>query len=237
MANCSAAGSGPRVVAAAAARCEGGTTAAGTAAPASTGAAAAEISSAPGTRAQPQRSPLPAVAAEGDGGGMGGGEGAEEATVEGQDSGTAHGAAAAAAAAAATAATAATATAAAATTAAIATTAIATRTAAAPASSEDDPPRHLYCASLLRAQRCFDERGDWRLAWTDEADDKLAELLRRFHFDFASAADALATWVRIERKWAVRVGLLSARECRLRWVELDRHLAAHCEGASCTWAS
>ena len=148
-----------------------------------------------------------------------------------------NGSAVVAAAAAAAAATAATATAAAATTAAIATTAIATRTAAAPASSEDDPPRHLYCASLLRAQRCFDERGDWRLAWTDEADDKLAELLRRFHFDFASAADALATWVRIERKWAVRVGLLSARECRLRWVELDRHLAAHCEGASCTWAS
>ena len=72
--------------------------------------------------------------------------------------------------------------------------------------------------------------------WTDEADDKLAELLRRFQFDFASAADALATWVRIERKWAVRVGLLSARECRLRWVELDRLLATHCEqGAS--WAS
>ena len=142
--------------------------------------------------------------------------------MEGQDSGTADGAAAAA-----TAATA-TAIAAAATTAAIATTATATRTAAAPAASENNPPRHLYCASLLRAQRCFDERGDWRLAWTDEADDKLAELLRRFQFDFASAADALATWVRIERKWAVRVGLLSARECRLRWVELDRLLATHC---------
>jgi hypothetical protein len=32
----------------------------------------------------------------------------------------------------------------------------------------------------------------------------------------------------------VRVGLLSARECRLRWVELDRLLAAHCEAVSWT---
>ena len=211
MANCSAAA--------------GGTAAGGTAAAASKGGAAAVLGSAPGTRAQPQRSPLPTAAAEGDGGGKSGGEGMEEAAVDMKDSGTAQGAAVAAA-------TAATAIAAAAATpAAIATTATATPTTAAAAASEDGPPRHLYCASLLPAQRCFDQRGDWRLAWTDEADDKLAELLRRFQFDFASSADALATWVRIERKWAVRVGLLSARECRFRWVELDRLLAAHCEAA------
>eukprot|EP00964_Phaeocystis_antarctica_P089766 scaffold57326_cov69-Phaeocystis_antarctica.AAC.2 len=127
---------------------------------------------------------------------------------------------------------AATATAAAATATTATATPAATAAAAAAAASEDGPPRHLYCTSLLPAHRCFDQRGDWRLAWTDEADDKLAELLRRFQFDFASAANALATWVRIERKWAVREGLLSARECRLRWVELDRLLATHCEAVS-----
>ena len=103
--------------------------------------------------------------------------------------------------------------------------------AAAPATQASGPAEaHIWSQGCLAAgDALMETRGDWRIVWTEAVDAKLAELVRRFEFDFVSTAEALATWARIERKFDVHVPLLTGRECRLRWAALDRYIALHAE--------
>ena len=97
------------------------------------------------------------------------------------------------------------------------------------------PAGCCYSAALLPPRPLAEDRCDWRIKWTEEADAMLARVLRLRSFRFEEAAADFKAQARARAQahvgtgqwaaaasWQVTAKLLTAEQCRLRWAALDR---------------